>query len=231
MKGRVIRLRKSGFRTAAALLALILALGALLWLPGSITASSAAEAAYTDGQPEGRTEPAARPEANRKKKKATASPKPSATPRPAGTPEAAAETGVTPVPKGPIVDPQSIADYLFAWGRLPDNFLTKAEARALGWGENASYLSDVALDMSIGGDRFGNYEGRLPVKHGRQYWEADCWYVGGKRNAYRIIYDNEGHVWYTADHYETFTELFPTGTKGYVCPVTSPEPTREPKRR
>ena len=116
----------------------------------------------------------------------------------------------TPEPEGPITDPQSIADYLFAHGELPDNFLTKQEARELGWDSSRNYVSDVAPGMSIGGDRFGNYEGRLPEVKGRKYYEADCWYTGGKRNAYRIIYSNDGHVWYTEDHYQTFTELFPT---------------------
>ena len=130
----------------------------------------------------------------------------------------------TPVPEGPITDPQSIADYLFANGRLPDNFITKKTARDLGWDSGRNYVGDVAPGKSLGGDRFGNYEERLPVVKGRRYFEADCWYTGGKRNAYRIIYDNEGHVWYTGDHYETFTELRPTGTEGYECPVASPEP-------
>ncbi len=116
----------------------------------------------------------------------------------------------TPVPDGPIIDPQSIADYLFAHGELPDNFITKKEAKALGWGTTYKNVSDAAPGKSIGGDYFGNYEGRLPVEQGVEYHEADCWYTGGKRNAYRVIYSNQGRVWYTEDHYETFTELFPT---------------------
>ena len=147
---------------------------------------------------------------SRKKKKNTATPtgSPVVTPAPAGY----AESRITPTPEpeGPIIDPQSIADYLFAHGELPDNFLTKKEARALGWDSSRNYVSDVAPGMSIGGDRFGNYEGLLPQVKGRQYYEADCWYTGGKRNAYRIIYSDDGHVWYTEDHYQTFTELFPT---------------------
>lgn len=116
----------------------------------------------------------------------------------------------TPVPEGPIIDPQSIADYIFAHGELPENFITKKEARALGWDSYKNYVSDVAPGKSIGGDYFGNYEGILPTDKGIQYHEADCWYTGGKRNAYRVIYSNDGRVWYTEDHYNTFTELFPT---------------------
>lgn len=116
----------------------------------------------------------------------------------------------TPEPEGPIIDPQSIADYLFSHGELPENFITKKEARSLGWDSSRNDLSDVAPGMSIGGDYFGNYEGILPVEEGVEYHEADCWYTGGKRSAYRIVYSNQGRVWYTEDHYQTFTELFPT---------------------
>ena len=105
---------------------------------------------------------------------------------------------------------QRIADYIFEYGRLPDNFIRKQEAERLGWDSRFNYLSDVAPGKSIGGDRFGNYEERLPVVPGRKYYEADCYYKSGKRNAYRIIYSNDGHVWFTGDHYSTFVELFPT---------------------
>lgn len=156
-------------------------------------------------------------QAKKKKKKSNTPTPATATPAPAA--EAAEKAGPeresgeitpTPVPDGPIIDPQSIADYIFAYGELPDNFLTKREAQDLGWDSRYNYVSDVAPGMSIGGDRFGNYEGALPQVQGRRYFEADCWYTGGKRNAYRVIYSNDGHVWYTEDHYQTFTELFPT---------------------
>ena len=68
----------------------------------------------------------------------------------------------------------------------------------------------MAPGKSIGGDRFGNYEGVLPKVKGRTYYEADCNYTGGKRGAARIVYSSDGHVWYTGDHYNTFTELFPS---------------------
>ena len=109
-----------------------------------------------------------------------------------------------------IIEPQAIVNYLATHnGKLPDNFITKNEAQALGWDSAKNYLSDVAPGKSIGGDRFGNYEGLLPTASGRQYHEADCYYTGGKRNAYRLVYSNDGHYYYTEDHYNTFTELFP----------------------
>ena len=149
--------------------------------------------------------------------KATATPKATKAPKVTATPKATKAPKVTKAPQeanappekaGPLTEPQDIADYLFAHGKLPDNFLTKQEARALGW--TGGDLSKVAPGMSIGGDRFGNYEGRLPQVRGRKYYEADCYYTGGPRNAYRIIYSNDGHVWYTEDHYETFTEMSPS---------------------
>ena len=112
---------------------------------------------------------------------------------------------------GPIIEPQAIADYLFTYGKLPDNFITKKEAQELGWDSTRNYVSDVAPGKSIGGDRFGNYEGVLPKVKGRTYYEADCYYTKGKRTAERIVYSSDGHVWYTEDHYVTFTELFPSG--------------------
>ena len=124
--------------------------------------------------------------------------------------ERAEEPAAAPEETGPIIEPQAIADYLFAHGELPDNFITKKEAQALGWDSTRNYVSDVAPGKSIGGDRFGNYEGNLPKVKGRTYYEADCYYTEGKRTAERIVYSSDGHVWYTEDHYVTFTELFPS---------------------
>lgn len=111
---------------------------------------------------------------------------------------------------GPITEPQAIADWLFEHGELPPNFITKDEAKALGWDNSRNYVSDVAPGMSIGGDRFGNYEGQLPAAKGRKFFGCDCNYTGGKRGSERIIYSNDGHVWYTGDHYGTFTEMEPS---------------------
>lgn len=139
-----------------------------------------------------------------KKKKNTAAPQVTAA---VETPTAVPEPTATP---GPLDEAQRIADYIFEHGELPDNFITKKQAQALGWDSAFNYVSDVAPGKSIGGDYFGNYEQKLPVVKSRKYYEADCFYKGGKRNAYRIIYTTDGHVWYTEDHYNTFIELFPT---------------------
>ena len=111
---------------------------------------------------------------------------------------------------GPIIEPQAIADYLFEHGELPDNFITKKEAQALGWDSSRNYVSDVAPGKSIGGDWFGNYQGKLPRAKGRTFRECDCNYVKGRRKDDRIVWSSDGRVWFTDDHYETFTELFPS---------------------
>lgn len=144
----------------------------------------------------------------KKKKQENARPTAVVTEAPAAT--EAPETTEAPEETGPIIEPQAIADYIFEHGELPPNFITKKEAQALGWDSSWNYVSDVAPGMSIGGDKFGNYEGRLPKVQGRKYYECDCWYTGGKRNEYRIIYSNDGHVWYTEDHYNTFIEMEPS---------------------
>lgn len=105
---------------------------------------------------------------------------------------------------------QDVADYLFLYGELPDYFITKNEAENLGWKTNYRYVSDIFPGCAIGGDRFGNYEGQLPKAKGRQYYECDCYYESGARNEYRVVYSNDGLVFYTFDHYETFTQLFPS---------------------
>lgn len=114
------------------------------------------------------------------------------------------------VPDGPIIAAQDIADYIFEHQCLPPNFITKKQAQELGWDSSWNYVSDVAPGMSIGGDRFGNYEGKLPTKKGRQYYECDVGYTKGKRNATRIIFSNDGLVYYTEDHYNTFIQMFPS---------------------
>ncbi len=101
-----------------------------------------------------------------------------------------------------------VALYLYGFECLPDNFITKNEAKALGWSSSKGNLDDIAPGKSIGGDRFGNYEGLLPKEKNRQYYECDINYQGGYRQADRIIYSNDGLVYYTGDHYKSFEQLY-----------------------
>lgn len=102
-----------------------------------------------------------------------------------------------------------VALYLHTYGRLPDNYITKKDAENLGWDSKKGNLWDVAPGKSIGGSYFGNYEKQLPEKKGRKYYECDINYEGKYRGAERIIYSDDGLVFYTGDHYETFEQLYP----------------------
>lgn len=114
--------------------------------------------------------------------------------------------GVTLDEEGWYSSKEEVALYLMEYGVLPGNFITKKDAKALGWEGGA--LDPYAPGMSIGGDHFGNYEGSLPQKEGRTYTECDIDTQGAKkRGAKRIIFSDDGLIFYTEDHYETFTLL------------------------
>ena len=100
-----------------------------------------------------------------------------------------------------------VAAYIHENGCLPDNFITKSEARELG--RNGGSLEPYAPGMCIGGDRFGNYEGLLPERDGRTYYECDIDTLGAEtRGAKRIVYSSDGLIYYTEDHYESFELLY-----------------------
>jgi len=101
-----------------------------------------------------------------------------------------------------------VALYLYTFGHLPPNYITKNQAKEMGWVADKGNLWDVAKGMVIGGDYFGNYEDKLAEATGRKYYECDVNYEGGYRNAYRIVFSNDGLIYYTKDHYETFTRLY-----------------------
>ena len=109
--------------------------------------------------------------------------------------------------EGRYTSKMEVAAYLYRFGQLPSNYITKDEARDLGWVASKGNLWDVTDEMSIGGDRFGNFEGLLPDKKGRQYYECDIDYEGGRRGAKRIVFSNDGLIFYTDNHYESFERL------------------------
>lgn len=104
-------------------------------------------------------------------------------------------------------DKDHVAQYIHAFSALPPNYITKNEAEKLGWVAGEGNLWDVAPGKSIGGDRFGNYEKQLPSENGVTYRECDIDFDGKYRNAKRIVYSDDGRVYYTDDHYETFEEV------------------------
>lgn len=102
---------------------------------------------------------------------------------------------------------EDVALYLQLYGSLPENYITKQEAEELGW-EGGS-LEPYAPGKCIGGNRFGNYEGLLPEKEGRTYQECDIDTLGaGSRGAKRIVFSNDGLIYYTEDHYSSFALLY-----------------------
>lgn len=109
---------------------------------------------------------------------------------------------------GEYTTKEDVAEYIYQYGHLPSNFITKDAAKELGWVSSEGNLWEVAPGKSIGGDYFGNYEGILPEESGRKYYECDIDFEGGRRNAKRIVYSNDGLVYYTEDHYETFELLY-----------------------
>ena len=132
---------------------------------------------------------------------------------PAPTPEPAEEASPAEEPdeEAPALDRDGeytsrddVALYLHLYGELPKNFITKNEARDLGW--SGGGLDDYAFGMCIGGDRFGNYEGLLPDG---SYHECDIDTLHARsRGAKRLIYADDGRIYYTDDHYESFTLLY-----------------------
>ena len=108
---------------------------------------------------------------------------------------------------GSYTSKEEVALYLHTYNRLPQNFIKKYDADQLGWDSKEGNLDEVAPGKSIGGSHYGNYEKTLPDKDGRQWRECDINYSGGYRGAERIIYSNDGLIYYTGDHYKTFEKL------------------------
>jgi len=107
---------------------------------------------------------------------------------------------------------KDVALYIHTYNKLPPNYITKKEAKALGW--NGGSIEDYAPGKCIGGDRYGNYEGLLPEKKGRSYTECDIGTLGkSSRGAKRIVFSNDGLIYYTKDHYKTFTLMYGEGQK------------------
>lgn len=108
---------------------------------------------------------------------------------------------------GTYTSKEDVALYIHTYNKLPQNFITKKEAEKLGW-EGGS-LEPYAKGKCIGGSHFSNYEGILPEKDGRKYTECDIDTLGAKkRGAKRIVFSNDGLIYYTDDHYETFELLY-----------------------
>lgn len=116
-------------------------------------------------------------------------------------------SNAAPDEDGSYTTKEDVLAYLIAYGHLPANFITKNEARAAGW-EGGS-LEPYCPGKCIGGDRFGNREGLLPSAKGRVWTECDLNTLGKKsRGAERLVFSNDGLIYYTGDHYESFELLY-----------------------
>ena len=117
-------------------------------------------------------------------------------------------TGLNVEENGNYISKEEVALYIHTFGKLPINYITKKEAQDMGWDPSKGNLSDILPGMSIGGSDFGNYEGALPRANGRRYFECDIDYEGGYRGAKRLVYSNDGLVFYTEDHYNIFEQIY-----------------------
>ena len=108
---------------------------------------------------------------------------------------------------GSYTTKEDVALYLITYGHLPDNFVTKAEAEKAGW--TGGSLEKYLPGKCIGGDRFGNLEGKLPKAGGRRWTECDINTLGARsRGPERLVFSNDGLIYYTADHYESFELVY-----------------------
>ena len=105
-----------------------------------------------------------------------------------------------------LTNDEIVVKYLKEHGELPDYYITKSEAKSLGWIPSKGNLCEVAPGRAIGGDIWTNRQKSLPTKSGRKYFEADLNYNCGNRNADRVVFSNDGLVFVTFDHYRSFEE-------------------------
>lgn len=100
------------------------------------------------------------------------------------------------------------ADYwIKQFNRLPNNYISRERAIEKGWKNIYGNLRNVIPNATIGGNYYGNRDGKLPFNTGRIWYEADINYTGGYRNSHRLLYSNDGLIFVTYDHYTTFYEI------------------------
>ena len=105
-----------------------------------------------------------------------------------------------------LTNDELVVKYLKEHGELPDYYITKSEAKSLGWVPSKGNLCEVAPGKAIGGDIWTNRQKSLPTKSVKKYCEADLNYNCGNRNADRVVFSNDGLVFVTFDHYRSFEE-------------------------
>lgn len=110
--------------------------------------------------------------------------------------------------EGEYYSKDEVATYLHKFGKLPRNYITKVHAKRLGWDAGKGNLWKVSNRKCIGGDIFTNYQELVPQKGGRKWFECDVNYRGGFRGKSRLIYSNDGLIYYTNNHYKTVVRIY-----------------------
>ena len=77
---------------------------------------------------------------------------------------------------------EEVAAYIDEYHKLPSNYITKSEAKALGW--HGGSVEKYAPGKCIGGDTFSNRQSLLPVTH--EYKECDIDTLGANSRALSI---------------------------------------------
>ena len=103
-----------------------------------------------------------------------------------------------------------VIDSLKNTGKLPSNYVTKAQAQAAGWSKGKA-LGNYVPGGQIGGDIFANSTGIVPDAPGRIWYEADIGLNSqmsrAKQPGTRLLYSSDGLTYITSDHYDTAQEL------------------------
>lgn len=122
--------------------------------------------------------------------------------------DADATVATTVTEDGEYSTKDEVAAYIHEFGHLPGNYVSKTKAGKAGWVSSEGNLWDVLPGRSIGGSRYWNDDGALPEADGRTWTECDINYQGGYRGPERIVFSNDGLVYYTPDHYQTWEQLY-----------------------
>ena len=99
------------------------------------------------------------------------------------------------------------ADWTLKYDKhLPNYYVSYEEAVARKW-KPGKWPSNFIPNKMITGGIYDNDDGHLPNSEGRIWYEADINYQTGRRNKQRIVWSNDGLIFVTYDHYESFYEI------------------------